>query len=168
MVWNFFAVKCNMKDAITIVLALIILFLIWNDRQTASYDAEVVTAERVPPDVTQVIIEKIQSSDPDIVPLETLFINHQGEGVYNSRFMFFNTRHFYGTQYDVQAKVDNDGSVTIMDRKDTAVADYARAYKPDQYQSWDAIQGNLDKQLKDALSNPLTVPSLESYKPALR
>jgi len=157
-----------MKDAITIVLALIILFLIWNDRQTASYDAEVMTAERVPPDVTQVIIEKIQSSDPDMVPLETLFINHQGDGVYNSRFMFFNTKHFYGTQYDVQAKVENDGSVTIMDRKDTAVADYARAYKPDQYQSWDVIQNNLDKQLKDALSNPMTAPSLESYKPTLR
>jgi hypothetical protein len=157
-----------MKDAITIVLALIILFLIWNDRQTASYDAEVATAERVPPDVTQVIIEKIQSSDPNIVPLETLFINHQGDGVYNSRFMFLNTKHFYGTQYDVQAKVDNDGSVTIMDRKDTAVSDYARAYKPDQYQSWEAIQGNLDNQLKDALSKPLTAPSLESYKPELR
>lgn len=158
-----------MKDIVIPVLAAIALFLVWNGKQVAHYDdGGALQGDRVPPDVTQVILEKVQGSDPNIVPLETLFINHAGDGVYNSRFMFFNTKGFFGSQYDVQAKVNANGSVQIMSQTESARADYSRAYKPDQYRPWTSVQDSLDAQFSAALKNPVTGPPLESYKPTLR
>jgi hypothetical protein len=145
----------------------VIAFLVWNGRQTKSgYAAEamVQTGDRVSPDVTQVIIDEIIATKDDYRPLETLFINHQGEGVYNSRFMFLNTRNFYGEQIDVQARVNQNGSVDILKQTPTAQVDYSKAYKPDRYESWEVVQNALDAQLKDALSKPVVVPPLESYQ----
>lgn len=150
-----------MKTVVIVGLALA-LFLVWNGRQSTFDTAP--SDERVSPDVTQVIIEKIQAMHPDMVPLETLFINHQGEDLYTSRFMFLDTRHFYGTQYDVKARVNKSGAVDIMDMTETATVDYSRGYKPDKYQDWNGIQGELDKQLKDALKSPVTGPPLEAYR----
>ena len=156
-----------MKADLSIIgLAAIALFLLLNGRkeETSTYSTEYISAERVPPDVTQSIIEKIQITNPDLVPLETLFINHQGDGSYKSRFMFMNTRHFYGTQLDIQARVGTDGTVDIMTQKDAVVRDYAKAYKQDQYQPWAEVQGAIDSQLKYALSQPVTTPPLSAYK----
>ncbi len=155
-----------MKDIVTIVLLATAVFLLWNGRQRETYDAEMAgtTGERVSPDVTQVIIEKIRTLSPDIQPLETLFINHQGDEVYNARFMFMNTKHFYGTQYDVQARINPNGTVDLLALTGTARAEYSNAYKPDRYESWETIQNSLDEQLKQALSQKIEVPSLESYR----
>lgn len=155
-----------MKDLITVVLLLVIAFLVWNGRQTATYAQEPAaqTGDRVSPDVTQVIIDAIIATKDDYRPLETLFINHQGEGVYNSRFMFLNTKNYYGEQIDVQARVNQNGSVDILNQTPTAQVDYSKAYKPDRYESWETVQNALDAQLKDALSKPVTVPPLESYQ----
>lgn len=155
-----------MKDLITVVLLLAILFLVWNGRQSSSYAAEmtVQSGDRVSPDVTQVIIEAVTATKDNYMPLETLFINHQGDGVYNSRFMFLNTKNYYGEQIDVQARVNQNGSVDIMKQTPTAQMDYSKAYKPDRYESWEVVQNALDAQLKDALSKPVTVPPLESYQ----
>jgi hypothetical protein len=152
-------------DASILGLAAIALFLIWNSKSSGSeYSQEYITAERVPPDVTQSIIESIQTKNPDFVPLETIFINHQGDGTYLSRFMFMNTRHFYGTQLDVQARVTKDGNVDILTQKEAVVSDYAKAYKPDMYQPYKEIQDAIDKQLKYALSQPITTPPLDAYR----
>jgi hypothetical protein len=157
-----------MKDLITVVLLLVIAFLVWNNRQSAksTYAAEVAaqTGDRVSPDVTQVIIDAIIATKDDYRPLETLFINHQGEGVYNSRFMFLNTKNYYGEQIDVQARVNQNGSVDILNQTPTAKVDYSKSYKPDRYESWETVQNALDAQLKDALSKPVMVPPLESYQ----
>lgn len=156
-----------MKDLVaTAVLLAIAAFLVWNGRQKDTYDAEMAGAseERVSPDVTQVILEKVGSLYKDAQPLETLFINHQGDGVYNARFMFLDTKHFYGTQYDVQARVNGNGSVDILAMTGTARADYSNAYKPDKYQPWDTIQKSLDDQLKQALNQKIEVAPLESYR----
>lgn len=155
-----------MKDLITVVLLLVIAFLVWNGRQTAAYAQEPAaqTGDRVSPDVTQVIIDAIIATKDDYRPLETLFINHQGDGVYNSRFMFLNTKNYYGEQIDVQARVNQNGSVDILNQTPTAQVDYSKAYKPDRYESWETIQNALDSQLKDALSKPVIVPPLESYQ----
>lgn len=156
-----------MKDFITIVLLVIIVFLLWNQRQTATYETEGLGAtlnDVVPPDVTQSILERVLAGDAEIQPIETLFINHQGDGVYNSRFMFLNTKHFYGVQYDVQAKVNAGGSVDIMNKTEVAKVDYSKAYKPDRYESYETIQNSIDAQLKEALKQPIKVPSTESYR----
>ena len=154
-----------MKDLITVVLLLTIAFLVWNGRQsTYAAEVSVPTGDRVSPDVTQVIIEAIVATKDNFTPLETLFINHQGEGVYNSRFMFMNTKNYYGEQLDVQARVNQDGTVEILSQTPTAKVDYSKAYKPDRYESWETVQNALDVQLKDALSKPVMVAPLESYE----
>ena len=70
----------------------------------------------------------------------------------------------YGEQIDVQARVNQNGSVDILAQTPVAQVDYSKAYKPDRYESWEVIQNALDAQLKDALSKPVTVPPLESYQ----
>lgn len=156
-----------MKDLVTVLLLLVIAFLVWNQRQTSKFEGQEPmsqTGDRVSPDVTQVILDAVTAAKDDYRPIETLFINHQGEGVYNSRFMFLNTKNFYGEQIDVQARVNQNGSVDILAQTPVAQVDYSKAYKPDRYESWEVIQNALDAQLKDALSKPVTVPPLESYQ----
>lgn len=156
-----------MKDLVTVLLLLVIAFLVWNQRQTSKFEGQEPmsqTGDRVSPDVTQVILDAVTATKDDYRPIETLFINHQGEGVYNSRFMFLNTKNFYGEQIDVQARVNQNGSVDILAQTPVAQVDYSKAYKPDRYESWEVIQNALDAQLKDALSKPVTVPPLESYQ----
>lgn len=156
-----------MKDLVTVLLLLVIAFLVWNQRQTSKFEGQepmAQTGDRVSPDVTQVILDAVTASKDDYRPIETLFINHQGEGVYNSRFMFLNTKNYYGEQIDVQARVNQNGSVDILTQTPVAQVDYSKAYKPDRYESWEVIQNALDAQLKDALSKPVNVPPLESYQ----
>jgi hypothetical protein len=148
-----------MKDLIILILVAAVLFLVWNGRQTGRYDAavtmpQVPTDAPVSPDVIQVILEKVQQTAASIHPIETLYIKNSGEeGTYDARFMFFNTEGYYGTQYDVKAKVGDDGSVQIISKSETAVVGDAQnpGYVPDTYQSYDTIEENLNRQLQDAL-----------------
>ena len=151
-----------MKDLVILVLVAIILFLVWNGRQTARYDD---TAQQpaipsdapVSPDVTQVILEKVQQSSPTIYPLETLYIKNAGNGAYDARFMFFDTNGYFGTQYDVKASVGDGGSVQILSKSETAIKGDAQnpGYVPDKYQPYDVIEKNLSRQLQDALAKPV-------------
>lgn len=141
-----------MKDAILLTLVVVIMFLIFDRKKYDTYtDDAAVAGDAVPPDVIQAIIEKVQETDPDIVPLETLFINSRGNGDYTARFMFFNTRSFTGHQYDVESQVDQDGSVRILSTT-LAARPMDRSYEPDKYKSWDAVQDGIDSQLKSLLS----------------
>lgn len=147
-----------MKDLIILILVAVIFFLMWNGSQTARYDAPAVEPSvpsdaPVSPDVTQVILEKIQQTVSTIYPLETLYIKNTGKGGYDARFMFFNTDGYYGTQYDVKANVGDDGSVQILSKTETAIVGDAQnpGYVPDTYQAYDTIEENLNRQLKDAL-----------------
>jgi len=147
-----------MKDLIILVLVAVIIFLVWNGRQTARYETPV-TEPAVPsdapvsPDVTQVILEAVQKTAQTIYPLETLYGRNTGKGVYDGRFMFFNTDGYFGTQYDVKANVGEDGSVQILSKTETAITGDAQnpGYVPDTYQSYDTIEENLNRQLQDAL-----------------
>lgn len=144
-----------MKDALILALAAVAFFFVLNDRGSSKVStyavADVDPTAPVPPIIVQAIIEKIQSTMPDMSPLETLFVNIQPDGSYNSRFMFYNTKHFYGTQYDVNAKVGRDGSVEIVKFGDSAQIDPTAGYQSDKYQPWAAVQSNLDAQFKGAL-----------------
>ena len=106
-----------MKDFVILVLVSLAFFAVLNGRNARKVSTYAVSdidpTAPVPPVIIQAIIEKVQSSMPDMAPLETLFVNIQPDGSYNSRHMFYNTKHFYGTQYDVNAKVGSDGSVGI-------------------------------------------------------
>jgi len=146
-----------MKDLVLLLLVVIILFLIWNGRQVARYGTSPAPGPAGPsdapvsPDVTQVILEAIQKSAG--YPLETLYIKSLGDNTYDARFMFFNTENYFGTQYDVKARVMPNGTVTVLSRSETATTGDAEnpAYVPDKYQPYEMIEANLDRQLSDAL-----------------
>ena len=148
-----------MKDLVILILVGVILFLVWNGRQTVRYEEAAVEQTGPPsdapvsPDVTQVILEAVQKTAQTIYPLETLYIKSSGKGAYDARFMFFNTDGYYGTQYDVKATVGDDGTVQIVSKTETAIEGDAQnpGYVPDSYQSYDTIEQNLDRQLQDAL-----------------
>jgi len=143
-----------MKDLVVLILVIMILFFIWNGRQgkTSTYAAGDVNLDApVPPMIVQAIIEKVQSMKPDMAPIDTLFVNIQPDGSYTSRVLFFDTKHFLGTQYDVNAKVNTDGSVDILKIGDSATVDPTVGYKPDVYQPWTDVVKNLDAQFQGAL-----------------
>lgn len=146
-----------MRNLILVLLVAIVLFLIWNDRQVARYSDGPSPAPTGPsdaavsPDVTQVILEAIQQKAG--YPLETLYIKNVGDDTYDARFMFFNTEGYFGTQYDVKAHINSNGSVNIISQSETAKTGDGDnpAYVADKYQSYDMIESNLDRQLQDAL-----------------
>jgi hypothetical protein len=141
-----------MKDLVILVLTALALFFLWNGRQTATYAAgDVNLTAPVPPLIIQAIIEKVQSMKPDMAPIDTMFVNIQPDGSYNSRIMFFDTKHFLGTQYDINAKVNTDGSVEVLKIGDSSTVDPTYGYQPDKYQTWTEVTANLDAQFKGAL-----------------
>ena len=141
-----------MKDIVILVLVLGIVFLIWNGRTTATYAAgDVDLTAPVPPNIIQGIIEKVQAMKPDMAPIDTVFVNIQPDGSYRSRIMFYNTKHFFGAQYDINANVDANGSVNILNIGDSSTVDPTAGYLPDKYKPWTEVAANLDSQFKGAL-----------------
>jgi hypothetical protein len=161
-----------MKDLVVLVLVLLILFMIWNGRNTATstYAAgDVNLTAPVPLNIVQAIIEKVQSMKPDMAPIDTTFVNIQPDGSYNSRIMFYNTKHFFGTQYDISAKVNNDGSVDVLKIGDSSTVDPSAGYKPDAYMPWTSVQDSMSSQFKGALKgykNQPAQPSLQNISKA--
>jgi hypothetical protein len=163
-----------MKDLVVLVLVLLILFMIWNGRATgtttSTYAAgDVNLTAPVPLNIVQAIIEKVQSMKPDMAPIDTTFVNVQPDGSYNSRIMFYNTKHFFGTQYDISAKVNADGSVDVLKIGDSSEVDPSAGYKPDSYMPWASVQDTMTSQFKGALKgykNQPVQPSLQNVSKA--
>ena len=142
----------------------LIFFFVWNSGQkpkspSNQQDAAVPLAAptydgtAVPLEVVQAVIEKFQSTQEDMVPLETLFFTPIGEGLYKARLMFMNTRHFFGQQFDINASIDDSGKVTILHTESTTdPVSYATAYQPDSYQSFNNVTSSLKSQLQTALT----------------
>lgn len=160
-----------MKDLVVLILVAVILFLIWNGRtDTSAYAAgDVDLTAPVPPNIVQAIIEKIQSVKPDLAPIDTVFVNIQPDGSYNSRIMFYNTKHFFGTQYDVNAKVNSNGAVDLIRIGDSTTVDPSAGYKPDAYMPWVEVKENLSAQFRGAMQgykNQPPQPNLSSVNAA--
>jgi hypothetical protein len=155
-----------MKNLVILVLAAIAGLLFWNQGRSG-YTASplgipVDTSAPVPPEITGAIITKFQETHPELQPIETLFINPQKDGSYNSRFMFFNTKHFFGTQYDVRAMVEKNGNVTINETTESAVSEPGYGYVPDKYLPYKDVTETLNAQFKQALSQPIPQPNLDN------
>jgi hypothetical protein len=145
-----------MKDIVILALILIVGFLVWNSR--VGYSAppvEKMSNAPVSPDVIQAIIEKVQQSKPDEYPLETIFITPQADGSYTSRFMFFNTKKFSGAQYDIKAKVGEDGSVDLVNVDLTSTVDESTGYKPDTYMPYTTVTMSTSSQLASQPRTPV-------------
>jgi hypothetical protein len=123
----------------------------------------------VPLEVVQAVIEKFQTTQEDMVPLETLYFTPLGDGIYKARLMFMNTKHFFGQQFDINASIDDSGSVTITNTECTSdPVSYATAYQPDSYQSFDSVtsslKGQLDSALTESKSNSFPIQLTNSFK----
>jgi hypothetical protein len=154
-----------MKDLIILVLIFIVAFLVWNSRVNISGytpPAASNTNVPVPPDVIEAIIDKVRQTKPDEFPIDTLFVTPQGNGSYMTRIMFYNTRYFMGNQYDVQAKVSENGSVDIQNISASSAPDPSVGYKPDTYKPYEEIKTSTDNQLKSLLATRPETPVVTS------
>ena len=145
-----------MESWIWVLLVLVLLaFFFW--KPTATFDVAADQKQGISPDIIQVIIEAIQKEHPDEVPLETLFINKVGNDTYSARFMFLNTQGYFGTQYDVQAKVTSEGSVVVTNMSTSAEVDKYDSgftpYNPDTYSDYSDITKTLDARMQSELTN---------------
>jgi len=154
--------------AILGVVALLTAYLFWNTSSlTAKYADPVapINTPSVPRSIIQAIIEKIQAGAPWLQPVNTVFINPirdpQGETNYNARFMFLDTRGFFGEQYDVTATVAPDGAVNLLRNTRTSSPSTDGPFErftPDKYQSYSDVRDSLGFQLKQAVQQSRELP----------
>jgi hypothetical protein len=124
----------------------------------------------VPRSIIQAIIEKIQAGAPWLQPVDTIFITpsstSQGGAEYNGRFLFLDTRGFFGNQYDVTATVAQDGTVQILKQVTSSSPDARgpfQAFAPDRYQSYKDVEDSLAAQVQQALAQTKNLPGLDAY-----
>jgi hypothetical protein len=148
------------QDLLLFVLLAVFGFLIWN-RSVNERFTDVSASKPVSPAVIQNIVTSIQEKDPDLYPIQTVYINpfggDQGSMVYNARIIFLNTRGYFGVQYDVQA--DSSGKILSMNMQahPNALGPFM-GYTEDKYETFDDVQAVLDKQFADLKSQ---VPGFE-------
>jgi len=162
-----------MKDLIVLILVTMAFFFIWNGMKptpTSSYSTEdVVQDQAISPEITQAILAKALTMKPDIVPIDTVFINPGGDGTYDARISFFNKKHFYGVQYDIKAKVSPEGSVDIIAFGDSPAVETNPGYTgKGEYQSWTAVTDNLTSRFQGALQGYKNQPNLSSIPDAYK
>lgn len=80
--------------------------------------------------------------------------------------MFFNTSGFFGTQYDVKARISPEGSVQIINMSTSAQVDNYdagfTAYTPDTYTGFDTINKSAEASLQSELTNYRKNPNLDT------
>lgn len=139
-----------MKDLVIILLLALLVFFIWNGRQTASYDGAYISTPQaapvgpddapVAPEVTQRILDQIKTGE---IPIETLFVKKVDDGKYSARFMFYNPADFTGVQYDVAANVsDSAAEITGQTVVTESGDEWNPAYRGDEYTPWSAISAS--------------------------
>jgi hypothetical protein len=141
-----------MEDLVVLILIAVIVFLFWKSSQPAAYAVDdVMKVAPVQTDIVQAIIEGVQAMKPNLAPIDTVFVNPQADGTHASRILFYNTKQFFGTQYDITSKVNSNGSVNILNIAESASVEPSYGYKPDAYKSWSDVTTNLGTRLAGAL-----------------
>ena len=147
--------------AILGAVALVTAYLFWSTSSlTAKYadPAGPSNTPAVPRGIIQAIVEKIQAGTPWLQPINTVYINPirdpQGGTSYNARFMFLDTRGFFGEQYDVTAAVTPEGTVNLMKNTHTSSPSADGPFErfvADKYQAYSDIRDSLGVQMKQTL-----------------
>ena len=143
-----------MKNIVVFLLLAILGFLLWNQDSFIRGETftDVSQNVSVSPATIQTIINAIQAKDPDVYPVQTIFINpkdgSQGSRIYDARIMFINTRGYFGVQYDIEA--DADGNILNMSEQPMAgmgSGDVFQAFgNKEKYTTFEDTQVVLDKQ----------------------
>lgn len=164
-----------MKSDVLILglVAFVTAFLFWNSGgPVATFAEPSATAPVIPRSIIQALIEKIQAGAPWLQPIDTVFITPsttpQGGTEYNARFLFLDTRGFFGNQYDVTATVDQSGRVNILKQVTTSSPDLKgpfQAFTPDKYQPYKDVEDSAAVQIQQALQQTKQLPGLAAYTP---
>ena len=88
-----------MRELIAAIVALgVLLYLLRNEK------APIPKKEKFELEAIQNTINGIQEKDPDVYPIDTVYFNRNEAGnEYEGRFLFLNTKGFFGVQYDVKS-----------------------------------------------------------------
>jgi hypothetical protein len=151
---TFFSITTNMKDIVVFILLAILGFLLWNRGMVMRGEGFTDVSDKMPvkPATIQTIINAIQAKNPDVYPVQTIYINpmegDKGSSIYNARIMFINTRGYFGVQYDIKA--DGDGNILEMSEQPQPGIGAADVFEPfgggDAYTTFEDTQVVLDKQ----------------------
>ena len=137
-----------MKDLTIVLLIGILAFMIWNKDKKGS-ESFTDSTNAVNPATIQSIVNSIQAKDPDVYPVQTIYINQangdQGSVIYNARILFINTRGYFGIQYDVQS--DASGNIlNISEQPLAGLSDAFKITKDAEYAPFEDTQAVLDQQ----------------------
>jgi hypothetical protein len=80
--------------------------------------------------VQKILLATKKQLPPGYEPIDTVYVNRKPDGTVNARFMFLNLGKYSGTQYDVTANMNSDGSVTIVSIDTSVPSNLQAAYKP--------------------------------------
>lgn len=146
-----------MKDIVVFLLLAILGFLLWNRSVMMRGEGftDVSDKKSVSPATIQTIINSIQTKNPDVYPVQTIYINplegDQGSMIFNARIMFINTRGYFGVQYDIKA--DTDGNILEMSEQPQPGIGAADVFEPfgpgDTYTAFEDTQTVLNKQFNE-------------------
>ena len=134
-----------------LVLLALALLVIWffSGRKTSWYSG-VQEQAVVPEAVIQDLATEVRRKDPDVFPVETIFINQKPDGSLMARMLFINMRGFFGVQYDVLGRVSN-GKVEIISKTETVAPDMSASFqpfKPDVYTPYKDVRNAVLDSLK--------------------
>ena len=145
-----------MDKVVIFLLAAALLFLVVRDKPVQeTYEKAPVSVDR---DTISLIIAAVQEKQPGWVPIDTVYVNpvvdERGGSLFNSRFMFYDKYKYSGSQVDVQCSVDGQ-KASIVSMTPVATPDPTSslfAYKGPEYQDYNDISANFNKQLDDYLA----------------
>lgn len=154
---TFFSYVNNMKDVVVFLLLAILGFLLWNRGVILRGEGFTNVSDKKPvaPATIQNIINAIQAKNPDVYPVQTIYINtmegDRGSSLYEARIMFVNTRGYFGVQYDIKA--DGNGNILELAEQPQPGIGAADVFEPfgpsDTYTTFEDTQVVLDKQFAD-------------------
>jgi hypothetical protein len=145
-----------MDRVVIFILAAALLYLvIAKPKPQESFEN---TTLPVPRDVIALIISAVQAKEPGWVPVDTVYVNQvmtdQGAGLFNSRFFFYDTNRYLGTQIDVQASVEGDKASIISMTPATSIETQNTLfpYTAPKYQDYSDISDSVNRALNDYLA----------------
>jgi hypothetical protein len=92
-----------MRELIAAVVGLGLIFYVMRDEKAPNIGPQKLI-EGFEPELIQSTLNLIQERDPDVYPIDTVYFQKKDGGgqTYIGRFMFLNTKGFYGVQYDIE------------------------------------------------------------------
>ena len=135
---------------VLVFLAVVLLALWFFSSRSTSWYSGVQSQAVVPEGVIQDLATEVRRKDPDVFPVETIFINQKPDGSLMARMLFINMRGFFGVQYDVFGRLNN-GKVEIISKNETVAPDMSASFqpfKPDVYTPYKDVRNAVLDSLK--------------------